>query len=83
METIEVIIKKKQPENFIEAWLDKIINGSGGFEDMEEHEFCVFADREVAIAEFVIRCLANPNCEGSEEILSSIIKQRSKPTTNK
>lgn len=76
METIEVEIKKKAPENFIEEFADRIVNGGGGFKCMEDREFCIFPDREVAVAEFVIRCLANPECEGSEDVLNAIINWR-------
>jgi len=62
----------------IEDWIEKIINGGGGFKSMEEHEIVIHhIDRETSIAGFVIRALANPKCEGSEDVLKAIEKQRS------
>lgn len=51
---------------------ERIINGFSGFKSFEEHEGVIYKDREVGIAQFVIKCLANPKCEGSELILSHI-----------
>jgi hypothetical protein len=62
--------------NSIEQWIKDVINGVGGFKDYENYEFVAFADRDEGIAGFVIRCLANPTCEGSEEVLNAIIEKR-------
>ena len=61
----------------IEDFIQRIINGTGGFKTCEEYEIMVHhIDRETSIASWVIRCLANPKCEGSKEVLDAIIKQR-------
>jgi hypothetical protein len=63
--------------SYIEDWCEKIINGSGGFISLEEHELLVFEKgRDIAIVEFVIRALANTECDGSAEILTAILERR-------
>lgn len=63
----------------INNWIQKIINGSSGFHVCEEHEIMIHhISREHSIAAWVIRCLANPDCEGSEDVLKAINKQRTK-----
>lgn len=54
-----------------------IIEGSGGMNAFEHHEVVDFgcSDR-VAAAEWAIKCLANPRCEGSEEAIAAILAQR-------
>ena len=65
-------------------WCHKIIHGCGGVDDYEHYEKVVYSDRDVAIVEFVCRALANPKCEGSQEVLDAICKRRTeaggKPT---
>lgn len=61
----------------IDNWINQIIKGSGGFESWESHEFVIHhSSREESIAAFVIRCLANPGCRGSGDVLRAIINQR-------
>jgi hypothetical protein len=61
----------------ITDWCKRIIHGSGGFLNWEDREWIVFhTSREQGIAEFVIRCLANPLCEGSDKVLEKIMKAR-------
>lgn len=61
----------------IESWINRIINGHAGFLAWEEEAGVIFNySREEGIAEFVIRCLANPLCEGSREVLEAIIEHR-------
>ncbi len=61
----------------IDNWLKDIIHGSGGFEDFENYEGLVHSvSREHSIAAFVIRCLGNPDCEGSGEVLDKIEANR-------
>lgn len=61
----------------IEDWCARIINGTGGFISLEEHELSIFEKgRDIAIVEFVIRALANAECEGSAEILTAILERR-------
>ena len=63
----------------INSWVNRVIKGIGGFESWEDHESVMFHNsREEGIAEFVIRCLANPFCEGSDKVLEAIIEQREK-----
>ena len=65
--------------DFIEQWIQKVINGTGGFKSFERYELPVFdPDRESGIAEFVIKALGNPDCEGSTEVLTAILKNRIK-----
>lgn len=68
-------MENNQPVS-IEDWIENTINGSGGFKVMEDREIAVFKDRDVAIAEFVIRSLANPYCKGSKEVLEAINRHR-------
>lgn len=61
----------------IGAWCKEIIDGAGGFISYEEHELVIWhISRERAVAEWVIRCLANPDNEGSQMVIDSIIKRR-------
>lgn len=61
----------------IAEWVDKIINGSGGLKSFEYHEIVQWnCDRDVAIARWVIRCLANIGCKNSGKVIDAIIKQR-------
>jgi hypothetical protein len=56
---------------------EKIINGDTGLHEMERCEMAVpTVDRDVAVAAWVIRCLANPNCEGSGYILDMVQARR-------
>ena len=60
-----------------EKWAKDIIDGAGGFISYEDHELVVWhISRERAIAEWVIRCLANPESKGSQEVLDSILERR-------
>lgn len=66
----------------IDKWINQVIKGSGGFIVWEDRECIVHSldgrSREEGVAAFVLRCLANPHCEGSEEVLNAIYKQRQK-----
>jgi hypothetical protein len=63
--------------NLIPQWVKRIITGTGGFLALEGHDDGDFYEsREEAIAEFVIRCLANPCSDGSEQVLQEIIENR-------
>lgn len=65
----------------IDNWVNRVIKGPGGFISWEDHEFVIHhSSREEAIAAFAIRCLANPGCEGSGEVLRAIINQRTSIT---
>ena len=61
----------------ITDWIHRVIKGSGGFEAWEDREGIIFHNsREEGIAAFVVRCLANPLCDGSKEVLDAIQEQR-------
>lgn len=64
-------------EGVIGKWCRRIIEGVGGMNDYEKYETVIWhvPDR-VAVADWTIRCLANPKCEGSQEILEAIIERR-------
>lgn len=62
----------------IPSFITRIVNGPGGFKVQEDREFIVYPDREVGLAGFVVRCLANPQCEGSQEVLDAILARRAK-----
>ena len=62
----------------INDWINRVIKGPTGFEIWEDRECVIFHNsREEGIAAFVIRCLANPLCDGSKEVLEAILEQRS------
>lgn len=68
--------RKANPMNCSE-FAKKIIEGSGGMNDFEEHEYPAWNHSErVEAAIWAMKCLANPKCEGSEEALAAIIKHR-------
>lgn len=61
----------------IGEWCKEIIEGAGGFDNYEKYELVVWhISRERAIAEWVIRSLANPENEGSQMVIDSIIERR-------
>ena len=61
----------------ISKFAKEIIEGVGGLDDYERYEMAIPKGRkEIVVAKWTIECLANPGCEGSEEILSVIIKKR-------
>lgn len=68
---------KDETKNEISKWCHDIIKGSTGFESYEYHEFVIWhIPRECAIAEWVIRCLANTGSKDSEMVLNSILAHR-------
>lgn len=66
----------------IKEWTKHIIESNGGLISMDDREgvgsFEVPRGEGVAsgVAGYVIRCLANPECKGSEEVLAAIIERR-------
>jgi hypothetical protein len=65
------------PTELISQWIKRIITDSNGFLVWEEREGVIFhTTREEGIANFVIRCLANIRCEGSDKVLQDIIDHR-------
>ena len=69
----------------IKTWIDEVITRPGGFLTYNERELYDFHDksRDHSVAEFFIRALANPDCEGSLEVLNSIIEHRNKKANEK
>lgn len=57
-------------------WTRAVVRGVGGFEDFERYEVAVFDDRDVSLAYFVVRALANPKCEGSAAMMEAIQERR-------
>ena len=61
----------------IREWITDIISGVGGMHDYERCEVAVRnGDPDEVVAIWVIKCLANPKCEGSKEVLEAIAKRR-------
>lgn len=61
----------------IAAWCKHIIEGQAGMNSYEARELVVWHESErFSAAQWVIRCLANPDCEGSGEVLQAIVEQR-------
>ncbi|MEE9341063.1 MAG: hypothetical protein V3V21_05305 [Thermoplasmata archaeon] len=57
-------------------WCRDNVHGTGGLHSLEYHESVSWGDRDVGIVEWVIRCLANPRCTGSGDMLDEIEKRR-------
>lgn len=58
-------------------WIANIIEGPGGMNDFEQYECVAWNEPErVAAVRWAIRCLGNPDCKGSAEMLESIMQQR-------
>jgi hypothetical protein len=63
----------------IAAWIRDIIEGSGGMDQFEEREMVIWhVSERIAAASWAVRCLANPRCKGSAEVLAAIIARREK-----
>lgn len=64
----------------ISEFAESIIKGTGGFASYAEHEVVPLdgwhPDDWVRVVEWTLRCLANPDCEGSQEVLAAIIERR-------
>jgi hypothetical protein len=56
----------------IQCWINDLLEEPGGLRDYEDHEIVVWpegrTDRYIA-AEWIVRCLGNPRCEGAREIV--------------
>lgn len=63
----------------VRSWCREIVEGFGGMNAFEQSEFAVFdvPDR-VAAVEWAIRCLANPNCQGSDRVMAAIAEHRAR-----
>ncbi len=59
------------------------IEGSGGMNDFEDHECVVWHNSDRAAAAYwILKCLANPRCEGSQEVIDAIIAHREAQSTH-
>lgn len=62
-----------------------IIEGPGGMNAYEDREVVAFSESDrVRAAFWTMRCLANPECEGSQEAIEAILARRNRrPGKNK
>lgn len=60
----------------IKPWIDAVIDGSGGLKDFHKYELGGTRATTYQTAAWIIRCLANPQCEGSDGILEAIQAER-------
>ncbi len=67
----------------IEQYCTDIIEGVGGLHALERYELAVHSeDRDTAVAEWVIRCLANVENPTSRVVLDAIQSERRKRGEN-
>ena len=58
-------------------WVKDIIEGPQGMNSFQRHEMVIWNEPErIAAANWVLRCLANPRCEGSDQMLHAILERR-------
>ena len=58
-------------------WVKDIIEGPQGMNSFQRHEMVIWNEPErIAAANWVLRCLANPRCEGSDKMLHAILERR-------
>lgn len=63
----------------ISVWINRIIDGPSGLHAFEHFERATpTVPRDEAVAAWVIRCLANPECDGSADLLAAIQRRREK-----
>ena len=63
--------------NPLTEFAHEIINGVGGLRDFERYELAVpNIDRDEATVIWTLKCLANPACELSREVLDAISERR-------
>ena len=61
----------------ISTWVHRVIDGPGGLRSFEDHEMAEpTVNRDEAVAAWIIRCLANAKCAGSDYVIDEIIKHR-------
>jgi len=72
--TIDEIDNEYQPDGAITAWVHGVAKNLHFFEQNEGVVWDI--PRDTAVMNYVIRALANPQCEGSDMVLLSIIEQR-------
>lgn len=65
----------------IRTWVHEIIDGVGGLHDFETYEIATpNMPRDEAVAIWVLKCLGNKECDGSQKVLNEIIKHRKEVT---
>ena len=65
--------------NILEKFAKEIIDGVGGLRDYERCELASpTIDRDQATVIWTLRCLANPECEGSQAVIEAILERRKK-----
>lgn len=70
--------------NFIVLWIDSCINGPSGLLAYEDREVVARTEiDEIVAATWILRCLANPLCKGSGEVLKAINDHRSRIYKNR
>ena len=58
-------------------WVHDIIEGPQGMNSFQRHEMVIWNEPErIAAANWVLRCLANPRCEGSDQMIHAILERR-------
>lgn len=59
------------------AWCRDVIEGSGGMNDYERHEWVVWhVPERVAAATWAVRCLGETRCPGSAAVMRHLNRQR-------
>lgn len=59
------------------GWARRIIEGPAGLQEFERRELAeTDMPPQVAAVVWALRCLGNPRCEGSEEVLEMIRRRR-------
>lgn len=59
------------------AFARAIIEGPGGMNDFEAREVVAWKHPDrIAAAIWTMRCLANPECEGTQEAIDAILRAR-------
>lgn len=65
----------------INSWCDRIVNGGAGLISYHEHECLGDPPTSMDAVKWALRCLANPKCEGSDQVLRAIMVYREKKAT--
>lgn len=60
----------------LKAWCRDIVSGTGGLEAWHKYECGGTEPTLVEVVEWTIRCLGNPKCDGSAQVVEAILNQR-------
>lgn len=79
-QAMEILIEAQKPipkgdRSSIEGWLLDVIHGAGGLKAYYRKEVRTRASLDDA-GKWIIRCLANPKCNGSGMVVQAILDQR-------